>query len=430
MLKFMRMLTSKAVLFNLQFFLLCAIAGVMSALFSEATNKAGIACLFTFNYFHYWVLVYIPLFFMLIMFLLTRCFPYAGGSGLPQGYALDVFEKPELEATYSIKTMIGKVILTIMSIFSGASLGKEGPTIQICSSIFASMKNISINRRKILIRIGAGVGVATAFNAPLGGIIFAIEEYIKQSNHKINLFLLSGIGIAGYLTVLISGNYSYMGDIALGGLDYSWQIMLFCLAAGIICGICGAIYTWLMVFVSVGRGSRFCLWRQNNKILTAGVFGFLVAVLGLLTSGLSFGNGAIDSSHFLNSTLGAPWYYGISKALGSIFSVAGGVPGGYFSTALSIGLGIMDIVHRLIPVLPLQQLYLLGMVGFLAAITGAPITAVAMVMSIVSDTEHFAIPLILCSLIAAKIAKIFGDSVYHQQVLIYIDKEKYNATRH
>ncbi len=424
-----RYLTSKAILFNIQFFALCALAGILSALFSGATNKASDACLYIFHYLNYWILVYIPLFFMLIVYLLTRYFPYAGGSGLSQGYALDVFDKPELQATYSLKTMFGKVVLTIMSILSGASLGREGPTIQICSSIFASMKNISENRRKLLIRIGAGVGVATAFNAPLGGIVFAIEEYIGQSNHRINVFLLSGIGIAGYFTVLVSGNYSYMGAIGVNSLEYSWKMMVFSIASGIICGICGALYTWLMVFVSVGRNSKFCIWKKKNKILAAGIFGLLVAALGVLTGGLSFGNGAIDSSHFLNATLNTPWYFGISKALGSIFSVAGGVPGGYFSTALSIGLGIMDLVHRLIPVLPLQQLYLLGMVGFLSAITGAPITAVIMVMSIVSDTEHFVLPLILCSLIAAKIAKIFGDSVYHQQVLIYIDKEKYHGTR-
>jgi H+/Cl- antiporter ClcA len=429
MLRLKSSLTSKQILFNLQFFALCAIAGIGSALFSLATEKAGSGCLQIFHYLHYWVLVYIPLCFMLIMFLLNKYFPYAGGSGLPQGYALDVFDKPELHATYSLRTMVGKVILTLMSILSGASLGREGPTIQICSSIFASMRNISERRRKILIRIGAGVGVATAFNAPLGGIVFAIEEYIGQSNHKINVFLLSGIGIAGYFTVLVSGNYSYMGDIDVSKLYYSWQIILIAIACGIICGLSGALYTWLMVFVSVGKDSKFCIWKKKNKILAAGIFGLLVAALGIITGGLSFGNGAIDSSNFLNSNLDAPWYFGISKALGSILSVAGGVPGGYFSTALSIGLGIMDVVHRLIPILPLQQFYLLGMVGFLAAITGAPITAVVMVMSIVSDTQHFALPLILSSLIAAKIATIFGDSVYHQQVLIYIDKDKYHATR-
>ena len=227
--------SSKRFLFNIQFFALCAIAGIGSALFSQATEKAFSGCMQLFHYLHYWVLLTTPLFFMLIVFLLKNYFPYAGGSGLPQGYALDVFEQPELHATYSLKTMFGKVMLTIMSILAGASLGREGPTIQICASIFSSMKNISLERKKLLIRIGSGVGVATAFNAPLGGIIFAIEEYIQHSDSKINVFLLSGIGIAGYFTVLVSGNYSYMGTINVSHLFYSWQIILVAIGGGVIC---------------------------------------------------------------------------------------------------------------------------------------------------------------------------------------------------
>ncbi|MDQ5920523.1 MAG: hypothetical protein QG673_579 [Pseudomonadota bacterium] len=417
------------IIFNLHFFLLCALAGIGSALFSMATDQAVIYCQKFFHYFHYWVLLYIPLIFMLIMFLFKRYFPYAGGSGLPQGYALDVFAAPELMQTYSIKTMLGKILLTIMSILGGASLGREGPTIQICASIFASMKNISLERKKFLIRIGSGVGVATAFNAPLGGIVFALEEYIRHSNSQINVFLLSGIGIAGYFMVLVSGDYSYMGSINVHALYYSWQIILIAIACGMLCGLIGAVYIWLMVFVSVGKDSRFCNWRKKHVVKNACMFGVLVAVLGLLTDGISFSNGADATSVFLNTNTVAPWYYGLCKALGSIFSVAAGVPGGYFSTALSIGAGIMDLVHKALPILPLQQFYLLGMVGFLAAITGAPITAVVMIMSIVSDTQHFALPLILSSLISSKISRMFGDSVYHQQVLIYISKDRYNETR-
>ncbi len=256
-----------------------------------------------------------------------------------------------------------------------------------------------------------------------------MKKYISHRDSRIDVFLLSGIGIAGYFTVLITGNYSYMGDISVDALYYSWQIMLVAVGGGILCGLIGALFTWLMVFFSVGKNSWFCKWRKTNVLKSAFFFGVLVAILGIISNGHSFGNGAIETSLFLNSKVSAPWYYGLSKALGAIFSVAGGVPGGYFSTALSIGLGIMDLVHRLLPILPLQQFYLLGMVGFLAAITGAPITAIVMVMSIVSDTQHFALPLILTSMLASYIAMRFGDSVYHQQVLIYIDKDKYYATR-
>lgn len=413
--------------FNIRFFILCVVAGIGSALFSYATDEAYKWCLQIYHFLGHGVFIYIPLIFVIIAYLLKNYFPYAGGSGLPQGYALDVFEQKTLHATYSIRTMIGKVVLTFMSILGGASLGKEGPTIQICASVFASMKRITAEQKKFLIRVGSGVGVATAFNAPLGGIIFAIEEYIKHSDSKMNVALLAGIAIAGYFTVMVSGNYSYMGHINTSQLYYSWTGIFVSLVAGVICGLLGAFFTWVIVLMSVDKRLFINKLRRKYYLLNAAVFGLFVAYIGIMTHGLSFGNGADTTRELLNQNMNVTWVFALAKTAGTVFSVAAGVPGGYFSTSLSIGAGIMGAVHNIMPLLPLTQFYLLGMVGFLAAITGAPITAVAMIMSIVSDTQHFALPLILTSIIASYIASLFGESVYHQQVLIYVDKEKYNA---
>ncbi len=415
--------------FYVQFFLLCIMAGVGSALFSLSTNVAYSLCMRIFNFIGLGMLFYVPLLFVMISYILKNYFPYAGGSGLPQGYALDVYEKDKLFYTYSIKTMIGKVILTFMSILGGASLGREGPTIQICASIFSSMKNISAKRKKFLIRIGSGVGVATAFNAPLGGIVFAIEEYIKHSNTKMNEILIVGIAIAGYFAILISGDYSYMGRADITQLFYNWHVVSVSVLAGIVCGVTGAFFTWLIVYVSVDKGTALSRFKKQHYLLCALIFGLLIAVLGILTKGESFGNGAETTANFLNNNTEPPLFYGVNKLLGAIFSVAGGAPGGYFSTALSIGAGIMGGIHKLMPLVPLQQFYLLGMVGFLAAITNAPITAVVMVISIVADTQHFALPLVFTSVLASYISSLFGDSVYRQQTLIYIDKEKYHAIK-
>lgn len=415
--------------FYFQFLVLCVAAGIGSGYFSVATDRVYLWFKAAYHEHPHWALFYIPFMFALIVFLLKKYFPYAGGSGLPQGYALDVYEKPELHKTYSIKTMIGKIILTIMSIGSGAALGREGPTIQICASIFGSMKHISVERKKLLIRIGSGIGVATAFNAPLGGVVFAFEEYLRTSNSKINFLLLLGVGISGYIGIMVYGDYSYMGKVSLSLLVYDWKTMLFSFAAGILCGLSGALFTWCMVYVSVNKGQLWHHFRQKHYLLSAAFFGLGVALIGVLSQGYSFGNGAFETRDILMNGTSLPWYYGITKALGSVLSVAAGVPGGYFSTALSIGAGIMDTLHRLWPILPAAQFYLLGMAGFLAAITGAPITAVAMMISIVIDSQHFVLPLIITSLLSSYIASWFGDSVYHQQVLIYIDKEKYKDTR-
>ncbi len=427
--KLIRLRHKHTLIFYSKFLALCIIAGLGSGCFSLLTNQAYFWYKAFYAHYHYWVLVFTPASFGLIIFLFKRYFPYAGGSGLPQGYALDVYEKPELENTYSLRTMFGKIILTILSIGSGAALGREGPTIQICASIFGSMKGLSLNHKKLMIRIGSGIGVATAFNAPLGGVVFAFEEYLRTSEVKINALLLLGVGVAGYAGIFVYGDYSYMGQVDIKFLNYDWKTVVLSVVAGILCGLTGALFTWIMVYVSVNKGQLWHQFRQKYYIISAMVFGLAVAIVGILSDGYSFGNGAIETQAALTSGANLPWYYGLTKSLGAIFSVAAGAPGGYFSTALSIGAGVMDTVHRFFPVLPIEQFYLLGMTGFLAAITGAPITAVAMMLSIVIDSQHFVLPIIVTSLLSSYIANKFGNSVYHQQVLIYVDKEKYKKTR-
>lgn len=416
-------------LFYTKFIMFCFLAGWGSGFFSLATDKAFL----TFKQFYLdnpWeVVILTPLVFMLIMFLFKRYFPFAGGSGLSQGYALEVFPKSDLTSTYSIWTMLGKMLLTLLSIGSGAALGREGPTIQICASIFGSMQNVSLSRKKLLIRIGSGIGVATAFNAPLGGIIFAFEEYLKVNTERINTLLLLGVAIAGYAGIMVYGDYSYLGTISPVILLWDINTFVMAIAAGIICGLVGALFTSAMVYVSVDKGQKLHKFRSKHYILFAGICGLGLALVGILSNGASFGNGAFEMKDVLVQGINLPWHYGLSKGLGAILSVGAGVPGGYFSTALSIGAGIMHTVYQFFPVLPLEQFYLLGMAGFLAAITDAPLTAVAMILSIAVGCQHFILPITITSLIAAHIGKLFGDSVYHQQVMIYIDRSRYYETR-
>lgn len=413
---------------NGKFLFAAIIVGFASAGFSFLVDKATLYCHIIFNYGGYWMLLFTPTIFVITVYLLKKFFPYSDGSGLPQGYAIDVFNEEEIKQYYSIRTAIGKAILTFMSILGGASLGKEGPTIQICSSIFAQIKDISLEKKRLLIKLAAGVGVAAAFNTPIGGMIFAIEEYVKGISAKSATLLVGGTLIAVLISNYFSGSLEYMGVIPLSRLSHGFNIGYFALLIGAICGLSGALFTKLIVFVSVNNVWFINRVRKNHYLLNALIFGFIVALIGYLTNGLSFGNGADATKYFLDNNIQAPWYYGIGKFFGAISSVSAGVPGGYFSTALSIGAGIGDIVHHFIPNIPLVQFYLLGMVGFLASITQSPITATAMVVEM-SNTSEFAIPILIAAFIASMISEFFGDSVYHQQVLKYIPEEKYHLTR-
>lgn len=415
--------------FYVKFILLCLFAGWGAGVFSVATDKAFLMFRQFYLEYSWGVVILTPLLFMGIVFLLKHSFPYAGGSGLPQGYALDAYKTSSLYATYSMWTMFGKMLLTLLSIASGAALGREGPTIQICASIFGSMKNISLSRKKLLIRIGSGIGVATAFNAPLGGIMFALEEYLKVSNIRINTLLLLGVAVAGHAGIAVYGDYSYLGTISPVVLLCDISTFVMSITAGVVCGLVGALFTSVMVYVSVDKGQWLHKFRRKHTVLLAGICGLGLSLVGIFSNGAAFGNGAFEMRDALVQGINLPWHYGLSKSVGAVLSVAGGVPGGYFSTALSIGAGLMHTIYRFFPILPLEQFYLLGMAGFLAAITNAPLTAMAMILSIAVGSQHFVLPIILTSLLAAHIANMFGDSVYHQQVLIYIDRSKYYETR-
>ena len=413
--------------FKLTFLMLCIAVGVFSALFTWAVDLAREICLKVFAINGWAIFIYTPLVFVLIIYLLKKYFPYADGSGLPQGYAVDIFDEERLHKTYSLRSLVGKVILTFMSIASGASLGKEGPTIQICASLFNQMKDISDKKRRLLIKLGAGVGVAAAFNAPIGGMVFAIEEYVKRITPKIATLLVGATLVAVFIADLLTSNEPYMGAINSADLVHSWHIAIFAILIGISCGLAGALYTKMMVFISVDKTWKINAWRKKHYYVNAFIFGLIVASIGYLTHGLSFGNGSETTREYLTQGINAPWYYAFGKFFGSLASVGAAVPGGYFSTALSMGAGIGDFLHRLDPQVPLAQFYLLGMTGFLAAITQSPITAVAMVVEM-SDSSHFTLPILFSAYLASIIAEQFGDSVYHQQVLNYIEPSRYKET--
>lgn len=415
--------------FYVKFVVLCIAAAIVSGYFSIMTDIVYNGFKTLYPLYPYWTLLYTPVVFVIIVYLMKRYFPDAGGSGLPQGYAVDVFSHQQLHNVYSVRTMIGKMILTVLTIASGAALGREGPTVQICASILGSMRHVSISYQKLLIRIGSGIGIATAFNTPLGGLMFAFEEYLKISCFKINVLLVLGVTVAGGVGVMIYGNYSYLGGVPVSTLYCDTKTLILSLVASLICGLTGALFTYCMVYVSVNKGQWFYAWIKKHYLLMAFVFGFILAVMGFFNGTFAFGNGSVEMKKMITEGADLPWFYSLAKSISALLAVAAGVPGGYFSTSISIGAGLMGSLHHYWPVLPIEQFYLLGMAGFVAAISCAPLTAIVMTLGVVTNSEHLMLPIMMTAVCSSYIASRFGDSVYHQQVLIYIDKDKYEKTR-
>lgn len=311
-----------------QFALMSAVAGVISAVFTLITDLAHTVSLKIYAANPIIMFIFTPVLFVIISYLLRNYFPYSDGSGLPQGYAVDIFDREKLNNTYSIRTMLGKIILTFMSILGGASLGKEGPTIQICASLYASIRNIDEKRKRMLIKIGAGAGVAAAFNAPLGGMVFAIEEYVRNINARLATYMVLGAGVAVYFANLITGYQPYLGYIPVGLLHANYKAGILAIFIGITCGLLGALFTKVIVFMTVDKTWAINRFRRKYYMLNALVFGIIVALIGYYTGGYSFGNGSSSVRDFLTHNAHCPWYFALGKFLGATASVSAFVPGG------------------------------------------------------------------------------------------------------
>jgi H+/Cl- antiporter ClcA len=112
-----------------------------------------------------------PLGFMITVFVTNRFFPNSQGSGIPQAIAARILtDQAARGRLVSIRIAIGKIILTLFGLLCGASVGREGPTVQIGASLMFALGRLSPRRQPGLIVAGAAAGVAAAFNTPLAGL--------------------------------------------------------------------------------------------------------------------------------------------------------------------------------------------------------------------------------------------------------------------
>ena len=159
-------------------FLLGGIAvGASAVALAQLADLAQIAFSALVSKFRYASLVVTPLGFALSVFLTNRFFRNAQGSGIPQAIAArHLTDQTARESLVSLRIAAGKTILTLFGLLCGASVGREGPTVQIGASIMFALGRFSPRRQPGLILAGAAAGVAAAFNTPLAGIVFGIEE--------------------------------------------------------------------------------------------------------------------------------------------------------------------------------------------------------------------------------------------------------------
>ena len=356
-----------------------------------------------------------PIIFAVAAWLTAKYCPGAVGSGIPQAIAARVAQNPE-ERRYLLgpRIIFGKILFTTLGLLGGASIGREGPTVQLGAAILylgASFGKVNAETSRSLILAGAAAGVAAAFNTPLAGIVFAIEEMARAFEHRYSGVVLTAIVLAGASSLSILGNYSYFG-FADGGYSLS-RDWLAIAVVGVMGGLLGGLFSKLLTDGATQIYTAFKNRKIYHPALFAALCGLIIAVLGYATHGATFGSGYAQAKALLHGESAGSWGYTIAKFLATTISGISGLPGGIFSPSLSVGAGLGASLAPWFPAMPVAGVVLLGMTAYFSGVTQAPITAFIIVLEI-SGRESLPVPLIAASVIAVAVSRIVCPvSLYH-----------------
>jgi len=340
----------------------------------------------------------------------------AAGSGIPQVMAtLDTkVGEAERGLFVSLRLTVAKILLTAGGLLGGLSLGREGPSVQIAAGVMLQARRFlpagsAVGVHGLLVAGGAA-GIAAAFNTPLGGVMFAIEELARAPEQRSSGLIIAGIVLAGLVAVSAHGDGAYFGVIHVPAPGLG--LLLPGLLVAVLSGLAGGLFSRLMIVSLSGRSpDRASRWRARRPVAFAAGCGLAVALIGIASGGAAFGSGYASTRHMVDGTMAMPFAYAPFKFLATWLTTWSGVPAGIFAPSLAIGAAFGNDVALLLYGMQMPALIALGMVGFLAAATQAPLTAFIIVMEMV-DGHAMVLSLMACALIAFAVARLISPPLY------------------
>lgn len=350
--------------------------------------------------------LFIPLIFLTASATVHIFSPEAQGSGIPA--VLEAIEqishttehKIKNENLVSLKTSFIKIISSCFGVMGGMSLGMEGPMIQVAASIFSfaslKIKSSHINRQIYLIAGGAA-GIAAAFNTPIGGVAFALEELIEGPCVSFKQTILFSVILAGFTAIALEGNYLYfqINPDNISPLGILSETLLIAFIAGFMGSLFSKIISLPLQIRLPGR------WWI--KALYLGIF---FSILVYSTNTLVCGAGInVLKDEIKKSPKELLLFFPLWKMLGTLLSYFSGMAGGIFAPSLSMGAGIGLSIAKIGHFTNIKTCALLGMVAFFSASVQAPMTAFIIVAEMTSE-HRLILPFMLCALIGQIMGKL------------------------
>lgn len=350
---------------------------------------------------------------MMGYYLVKKFSPESGGSGIPEieGAMIDV------RPVRWWRVLPVKFFASIGTLGSGMVLGREGPTVQLGANIGQLVNDIShikdAESRHTLLATGAAAGLTAAFNAPLAGILFIIEEMRPQ--FKYSLISIKAVFIGVIMSCIVfrlfngDGGIIHIGKFSSAPINTLWLYLVL----GMLFGLIGVVFSRLLFYVQT-QFQRFYQDKLSRFVLTGGMIGGLCGVLALIIPEIT--GGGFDLIPALSNgqySLIALLIFFVLRVITSIISFASGAPGGIFAPTLTLGTlfgsafgltATMLFPHYQIEI---GTFAIAGMGALFAATVRAPLTGIVLVLEM-TDNYQLILPMIITCLGATMLAQLLG----------------------
>lgn len=359
----------------------------------------------------------IALFFIIGSFIyyLSKKDPNINGSGIPVIYAM-LNDKLKVD---SFRTLIRKFIASILTIGSGLTLGREGPSVQIGGLLgdIAHKMTKSEEDKSYFIGASAGAGLAVAFNAPMAGVLFTIEEIFKKTDRKVFLSTAITIFSAVITSDLIFGNLPALVNVPKFQVMHL-KMIIHLVILGLITGLSGVFFNKIVI------GSKGFFGKININPFVKYMIPFIVTGLVLLVDINLFSSG--ESYIFFpikgNPNLGRLIFLYFAKILLLALAFGVSIPGGSLVPLLVIGSLVGNIFASFLANIGLidPQLILIfsmmAMCGHFSAIVRTPITAIILVLEMTGGAFNYLLGLSVVSLVSYSTAEIFKSKPFYDHL--------------
>lgn len=364
-----------------------------------------------------WLALYI-ISFIIIAYLLKLIVarePMCTGSGIPQ-------IKGILQGDMSMRwfsVLWSKIIGGVLAIGAGMSLGREGPSVQIGACVGQGLSQTSRRtgfESRILMTAGAGAGLAAAFNAPLAGVIFGLEEMQKTISPALLLTGITASITAATVTEVVFG----MSPVFSMGYLLPLPLNLFdvLVAAGIVIGLLGRLFNIALAY-SLNTYSRLGLSGMKKPLVPLALAGILGFVLPEILGG---GNLLVDSLVVTDYTIGFLCLLFVGKFLFTMICFGSGVPGGIFLPMLVLGaaggavLAKLLVLAGLLPAMYYADIIVFGMAAYFSSVVKSPVTGSILILEMTGSFQHM-LALLVVSLTAYVISDLTGGRPVYDELL-------------